>query len=421
MRCRERSDIGLRKRLQAVSLALVLMLTLTGCSRTAEPVPSQAAAAHQPEQQNEANTVVRLDATARKQAGIVVEQVGVRSLPQVVRATGRISNDETRTWRVGALTDGRIVRIYAQVGERVQEGQVLARMHSHDIHESRAMYARALSDLDRARAFEAHARRVRDRQKTLYDLKAGSQEQSEAAEAELKNASNMVTNAEIEVDRTRSHLLQYLRIPLSAPPHVEGKDEPDEDLIPIAAPATGTLLVRNVTPGTVVQPSSDLFVVSDLQRLWMLASANEEYLPRLREGLPVRVFVQAYPGSGFPGRIRRLGEALDATTRTVTVQVELANPGGRLKPEMYATAEIELGDSQPALFIPQEATQEMDGRTVVFVCGAGDVLEARAVETGRLVDGVLEVVSGLTPGESLVTRGSFIVKSQMLRASMAEE
>jgi cobalt-zinc-cadmium efflux system membrane fusion protein len=366
---------------------------------------------------------VTLDERVQQEAGIRVERVEQRRLPQVIRATGRLTVDETRTWRVGAITDGRIVRLPVNLGETVEQGQVLARMHSHGIHESRAEHRKAVADLDRARATEVYAQRVRDRQKRLYDLRAGSLEQLELAERELKIAQTTVSNAEIEVERTRRHLLEYLRIPLESPyPHVEGgPDEPDEDLIPITSPAAGTLLARNVTPGTVVAPSQELFVVGNLSSLWMLASVSEEYLARLRRGMPVRVFVQAYPDRPFAGKIGRIGETLDPTTRTVTVQVNLANRDGRLKPEMYATAEIELGGSAPALFVPQEATQEVNGQTVVFVRTAPNRFEARPVQTGRPLAGELEILQGLSAGEMVATRGSFILKSQLLRSTLAEE
>ena len=161
---------------------------------------------------------------------------------------------------VGAITDGRIVKVLANPGDTVKRGTVLARMHSHDIHESRAAYQKAQMELARARTDEAFASRARDRAKRLYELKAGSLEQAEHAEAELKNAQTMVSSARVEVERTRGHLTEFLGISADTPPHAgplpAGEDD-EAEFIPVIAPAAGTVLSRSVTPGTVVTPAND--------------------------------------------------------------------------------------------------------------------------------------------------------------------
>jgi membrane fusion protein, heavy metal efflux system len=92
----------------------------------------------------------------------------------------------------------------------------------------------------------------------------------------------------------------------------------------VRAPASGTLLSRNVTPGTVVTQSMDLFVISDLSKLWAIAEVNEEHLQKLRPGMPARLVVQAYGDRAFTGRIGRIGEALDPETHTVRVRIDLS-------------------------------------------------------------------------------------------------
>ncbi|MEK7405316.1 MAG: efflux RND transporter periplasmic adaptor subunit [Acidobacteriota bacterium] len=396
--------------------AIALLALLAGCSR--EPPPAQPP----PARAGPAAREVLLPPAAQKEAGVETETVQVRSIPELLRASGRITEDGEKTWRVGAVTEGRIVKVFASPGDTVRQGQILARMHSHAIHESRAEYRKALGDLTRVRAQDSYARGVRDRARRLFGLKAASLEQVEHAETELRNAQTAVTTAEVELDRTRRHLVEFLEIPPDEQEyHRDGAPHLDEDLIPIKSPAGGVVLVRNVTAGTVVGTSADLFVISDLATLWMIAAVSEEHLARLRASMPVRVSVQAYPGRVFPGRIGRLGEELDPTTRTLRVRVELPNPGGRLKPEMYAAAEIELGGSARAVFIPQTAPQEIEGQTMVFVRKAEDRFEARPVRIARAVEGSLEVAAGLAPGEVVVTRGSFLLKSQLLKSSLAGE
>lgn len=403
------------------SLAVVAggLLLLTGCSKESPaPVKPQPAVV---EGRTGPREVV-LDATAIKRAGLAHETVSIRSLPQVLRATGRISLNENQTWRVGAVTEGRITNILVNPGDDVRQGQTLARMHSHDIHESRAQYRKAVAELTRLEAVQTQAQRMRDRVRRLYQLKAASLEQTEMAETELNNAQTAVSNGKVEVERTKRHLTEFLQIPADTPEHApEAPHEDTADLIPIKSPAAGTLLTKNVTPGTVVQASGDLFVVSDLSSLWMIAAVAEDYLPNLRAGMPVAVYVQAYPNEPFRGRIGKVGEELDPTTRTVRVRVELPNQGGRLKPEMYATAEIELGGSEPAVFVPQDALQEVSGEMVVFVRHGEGRYEVRPVRPGRVLEGLQEITQGLKGGEAVATRGCFQLKSQLLKSTLAEE
>jgi membrane fusion protein, heavy metal efflux system len=401
-------------------MAVVAGAFLLSACGTKAPEPAQAKSGEAPAERSASS--VSLSPAMQNDAGIRTMQVDMRSVPQAIRATARVTNDEIRSWRVGAITEGRIVTVLVNPGDRIREGQVLARMHSHDIHESRAEYQKAKSELTRLKMTEAFALRVRDRAKRLLELKAGSVEQYEHAETELKNAEAAVESAEVEVNRTRLHLVEFLGIPADAPPsHTAAEHDDAKEFIPVRAPASGTLLARNVTPGTVVTQSMDLFVISDLARLWAIAEVNEEHLSKLRAGMPARLYVQAYGERAFAGRIGRIGEALDPETHTVRVRLDVPNPSGALKPEMYATAEIEIGGSDPALFVEPEALQEVRGATVVFVQREDGRFEVRPVQVGRTVSGMAEIVRGLNAGDRVVVRGAFIIKSEFLKASLADE
>lgn len=396
---------------------LVAALLAAGCSKPAREAPKAEAA--KPE--SGAREIVLTEAMQRE-AKVAIETASIRSAPRVVRASGRITVNELRTWRVGAVTDGRVVRVYANPGDEVKQGDVLARMHSHTIQEARAQYRKALAELARLKSAEAHALKVRDRAKRLYELKAASLEQVDHAEAEYRNAQSATKMAEVEIDRTRLLLSEFLQIPPDRdhPAVDHEEDHADEDLIPIKAPAAGTVLSRSVTPGTVVSPSNDMFVITDLSRLWVVAAVNEEHLAKLRTGLTARVYVQAYPDRAFTGTLTKIGEELDQATRTIQARIEVPNEKGLLKPEMYATVEILAGGSEPALLIPQSAPQEVNGQTSVFVYKGEGRFEVRPIATGRVIEGLLEVVAGLKDGEKIVTRGAFVLKSQLLKSTMGE-
>ncbi|MBM3811515.1 MAG: efflux RND transporter periplasmic adaptor subunit [Acidimicrobiia bacterium] len=399
-------------------MVVVMIFLLAACGGNKEPVVQ----AETKTEDGPSKTQVSLSEEALRLGGIEVQEVTRRAVQAEVRITGRLTVDVNRTWFVGAVTDGRVVKTYVTVGDRVEAGQVLARMHSHDVHEGRAEYQKAVSERARAQTAEGFAKRFRDRAQRLYELKAGSLQDLERAEADWKNAQSAVLQAEVEVQRARTHLVDYLGVPAEEPPdHKAGEHEGDEDLIPVRAPAAGAVIEKKVTPGTVVAPASEMFVVSDLGQIWMMAAAGEEHLPLIKPPKPASVTVQAYPGRVFPGRLTRIGDQLDAETRTAQARVELANPGNLLKPEMYAEAVIQTPGGGEAVLIPEESLQEIKGQTAVFLERAPAQFEAVAVETKPAYGGKLEVVSGLKPGDRLVTRGAFTLKSQLLRSSLAEE
>jgi cobalt-zinc-cadmium efflux system membrane fusion protein len=398
----------------------VLLVVLAGCRQSSGPPPQVEAAKPEPaaRQEKAANEVI-LDDKMLAQARLRLATANQRSLPQTVTANGRLAMNENRTWRVGAVTDGRVIRVNVLPGDRITKDQLLASLHSHDIHEARAEYRRSQQELTRLQTVLSFAQKQRDRMRRLYDLKAASLEQTEHAETELKNAQIAVKNAETEVGRTSAHLVEFLQVPLEAhDDHKEGDTDHDSDLIPVKAPASGVLIERKVTPGSVVTAGEELFAISDLTVLWMIAAVNEENFGKVRVGMPVKIRVQAYPDRVFMGRITKFGEQLDPETRTVQARVELANNGGRLKPEMYATGEIAAGGSGTAIFIPEAAVQQVNGQSTVFVQTAPGRFEARLVETGSTLDSQVRVLEGLRAGEQVVVEGSFILKSQLLRGSL---
>ena len=301
-------------------------------------------------------------------AGIIQTQAAALSEePDTLRVAGRIALADDRTWRVGVLTEGRVEVVYAGLGDYVQKGQVLARMHSHELHEARAQYQTSLSDLSRLQAAAALAQKNYDRMQTLLGLKAASIQQTEQARQELLNAQTALHDGQIAADRDRIHLEDNLGVPADLPPG--GHDE-NADLIPIVAPGSGYILDKKVTPGTTVQPSTDTFVIGELSQVWMLASVRQENLADLRVGQPATVTLPGVPGERFPGKITNLGQELDQTTRVMKVRIVLNNPGMKLKPEMLANAEIPVGkQADAARALGRHPADQRPGRHLCTDCG----------------------------------------------------
>jgi len=363
-----------------------------------------------------ASDEVTLTAQAQAEQKIEVAAVELGTAVVSQRAKGHIALPDNATWRVGVLAEGRVEKVYFNLGDFVEKGQVLARMHSHDVHEVRAAYANAVAEHTRLQSAEALAEKNYDRSQRLYTLKAESVSQVETAKQELVNAQSATREAGNDVHREQSHMEEILGIKADA----AGNDSEDADLIPIKAPASGRILQKNVTPGSTISTSTDAFVIGDLSRLWMLASVDAATLSKLHLGQTATVTIPDLPDATFIGKITNLGQELDPVTRLMQVRVEIRNPDNRLRPEMLASAEFAAGAGIPAVLVPQEAIQQVNGQDVVFVRLAADRFKVQTVQTGENVRSNVRILEGLKPGEQVITHGSFIAKSQLLKSTIGD-
>jgi len=359
---------------------------------------------------------VTLSPQVQSEQKIQVEPVELGTAAATQRAKGRIALPDNATWRVGVLAEGRVEKVYFNLGDSVKKGQVLARMHSHDVHEARAAYANAVAERSRLQAAEALAQKNYDRSQRLYALKAESVSQTETAKQELVNAQSATREADNIVRREATHLEETLGLRADAP--ADSSD--DADLIPIKAPASGRILQKNVTPGATISTSTDAFVIGDLSRLWMLASVDTATLSKLHVGQTATVTLPDVPEATYAAKITNLGQEFDPVTRLMQVRIDIRNPDGRLRPEMLASAEFTTGDGIPAVLVPQEALQQVNGEDVVFVRMASDRFRVQAVQMGESVHGKVRILQGLKPGEQVITHGSFIAKSQLLKSSIGD-
>jgi cobalt-zinc-cadmium efflux system membrane fusion protein len=355
-----------------------------------------------------------------QQAAAMIETraVVMSSEPDLLRAKGKIALADDRTWRVGVRTIGSVTAVYAGLGDLVRKGQTLARYHADEVRDSRAQYRAALSELDRAKSVQAQAQRNRDRAQRLLELKAGSVQQVELAQQDLATAQAMVRKAQIEVDRGRDLLEDDLKVPADPPPN--RKDETEDD-VPIIAPADGYVLEKNITAGKTVELSSVTFVIGDLSKVWMLASIRQEDLGKLRTGQSAIVTMPGQDRPRLQGKITNLGQEFDPETRVMRVRIELANADGHLRPEMLANAEIPVGRGRTVLEVPSDAVQQVNGQDVVFVRTASDRFAVRPVRVSETADGKTPVLDGIKAGDQVVIRGSFILKSQLLKATLESE
>ena len=396
------------------AVVVMILAALTGaCRGGAQPASEATTTA--------ARTEVVLSSAAQQEGQIETQPAKATTEPQMLRVSGRIALADNRTWRVGIRTDGLVVAVYVGVGDYVRQGQVLARYHADEVRDSRAKYHAAQAELARAQAGAALAQRNLERAGTLLELKAASEQQVDQARQDAVAAQTEVRSAETEVDRLKDLLEDDLRVPAEPKPGDETADQ-----VPIIAPASGFILDKNVTLGKAIDTMDDTFIIGDLSQVWMLASVRQDQLGSLRVGQTVRVTVAGTTGRAssdapaFEGRIANLGQTLDPQTRTMQVRIVLSNSGNQLRPEMLATAEVPAGTPRETVLVPSDALQQIDGQDVVFVRTAPDRFTVRPVQISETHNGETPIVEGLKGGEQVVVKGSFVLKSQLLKVSLEE-
>lgn len=360
---------------------------------------------------------VKIEPANQSKAGIRIGTVEVRTVPRQLTVAGQVTMDERHTDHIGTLAEGLIERVLVLPGDNVRAGQTLAWIHSHVVHETVGALVQAYAAVDRQTSGVRFAEINRDRYQHLLTLQVASQEEAQRADQQLKQAQQDLADAQANVHMEREHLSELLQV---SPETLTPGTLYNKELIPVRAVAAGTVITRNITPGQVVNTGEDAFVISNLSTVWVMAAVNEKDLPLVHRGAQAVVTTQGYGGTNFHGTVAMLGDQLDPQTRTVPVRVAVPNPGIKLRPGMFATANLDEPATQRAIYVPDAALQDVNGLRVVFVTDDGQTFQVRAVKLGERSRGMVEVVEGLQPNEHIVVDGAFMVKGELLKGSVGE-
>jgi cobalt-zinc-cadmium efflux system membrane fusion protein len=246
-----------------------------------------------------------------------------------------------------------------------------------------------------------------DRIKGLVDKKIAARKDIFQAETDYKMA-----QTELHTDEERLSLYGVSVSDLKGDNH-------KRPLLPVKSPISGIITEKHAIVGELSDPSKSLYTVADLSNVWVMVDINEKDLAKVRRGQTAIVSIGAFPDLKLKGRITYIADLVDQATRTVKARIEVSNPGRKLKPEMFATAELALAPaSQAVLAVPEEAVLELDGKKLLFVTENGTQFERRPVELGRAVAGMVEVLGGLREGERYAIKGGFVLKSELKKGEL---
>ncbi|HXG93981.1 MAG TPA: efflux RND transporter periplasmic adaptor subunit [Blastocatellia bacterium] len=396
----------------AAAIAVALLLARRASTQAGRPVPAPSfeIGATSGTAPKPGEMVITLSpeelATAQiKTEAATVQEIAGGATAGGLRTTGIVQSNQYKEVPVMPIAGGIVREVKVQLGDRVRRGQPLAALFSTELADAQSDYLKMLAEVEE---HHQHHRRTTE----LVEIGAASREELEQATSAFKAAQAKLASArqKLILLGMSAKDIDALRSPNST-----------SSMISIAAPSSGTIVSRAVNAGEVIEMGKELFRIADLSTVWVIAQVYESNFAQVQIGTPAVITTQAYPGRSFNGRVSYIDPRVDPQTRTAQVRIEVANPGEMLKLGMFV--DVGFGGSAPAItsagpvvVVPRAAIQTIGAKQVIYVATdkPGTFIQ-REVTTGLEANGLVQVYSGVSAGERVVTEGSFLLRAESLK------
>lgn len=348
---------------------------LTGCSARAQFNPAAGAPPRTQVIEEPDLNLVNVQNPQRFRLALACPHVETPGLT----ATGVISPDIDKSIPVISLAAGRVVGIYAKLGDDVRKGQLLLKVYSNDVSSAFQNYSQAKAD-------EALSRKQLERAQLLYQHGAISLDSLQVAQDTEAKAEAALTAAKQQLH------------------NLGGDPSNGNPVVSIYAPASGTIVAQNVVQSADVHTPDnqpDLFTIANLSTVWAVADVYENQLPQIQVGDPADVVLNAYPERTFHGRIDNISKVLDPSTRAAKVRVVLSNPG-IMRAGMFVTVAFHARSGRTFANVPSSAVLHLHDRDWVFVPAKAGQFRRTEVTIGQSFNGTIDILSGIVPGQQVV-------------------
>ena len=336
------------------------------------------------------------DAIAR--AGIKIAEVKSGAAAAVLAVPATVTSNAYRDTKVNALVGGIVRDVSVELGAAVRRGEPLAVIVSSDLADAQMKYVsmRAMLEADHQKL---------ERTQKLVALGSASRQ-------ELEEVTALHTGHETEVAAARQRLL-LLGLSSDRLDRLQNAAQVVSE-VTVPSPADGLVITRSVNPGQVVNSGQELFVVTDLGTVWVIGDLYERDFPRVRVGSQATVTVPSAPDGKMQGRVAYIDPRVDPGTRTAKVRVEVSNRSGDLRLGMFVTVAFQTNATEHVTVVPRAAVQTIGDRSVVYVPADSDEgkFVERRVKLGARSAEFVQVLEGLTPGDKVVTEGSFFLRAE---------
>jgi cobalt-zinc-cadmium efflux system membrane fusion protein len=351
----------------------------------------------------------RYTPSAAEWASLTIEPVTERPFRAEHVTEGKIAVDEDRSTPVFSPYAGRVTKLLARPGDSVIQGQPLFVIEAADTVQAQNDFVAAATGLNKAKSQLELAQIQDKRAKDLFEGKAVPLKDYQQTQAALISAQNDLRSAEIALEAARNRL-RILGLTDEAITAFQEKGIINRE-VTIYAPIAGTVVQRKIGPGQYVNAgaSDPVFVIGDLSTVWLTAFVRETESSNVAVGQEISFSVLAFPGRDITARINYVSAAIDPSTRRLLVRATVDNPGGSLKPEMFANVTIYSAGDHPAVGVPKQALIYEGDQVRVWVAHQDKTIELRQIKTGLANGDLVEVKGNLKPGEQIVTKGSLFI------------
>ena len=308
----------------------------------------------------------KVDAYRRQLIGVTTEQVTSINMTKTIHASAQISYDQTRLTDINLKFDGWIDKLNADyIGKQVKKGQALFTVYSPELISSQDEY---LHSYKRSQSGQNSLKAAAARRLSLWGI----------------------NRTQIRALEKRGHALEYL---------------------PILSPISGTIIEKNIVPGSAFQASTKLMRIADLSTVWVEGQVYETDLPWIKPGMTAQVIAENKPDTPYTGKVTFIEPFLQNETHAAKVRVELANPDGIFRPDQYVHLQLQVNLGE-RLVVPEQAVVFSGENRVVFVDLGEGRLQAQKIKTGVRNDDYIEVVEGLNYNDVIVSSGNFLIASE---------
>jgi len=350
--------------------------------------------------------------TKEQWAGIVVKPIEQMRFRTEDVTDGNIAIDDELTTPVFSPYSGHVTKLIAKLGDAVRRGDPLMAVEASEFVQGQNDLIAAVAALSTARSQLALAQNNEQRLHDLYLAKGGALKDWQQSQADLITAQGGLRTAEIALAavRNRLRILGKSDREINALENMPSGQRMDAEAL-VLAPINGTVIQRQVGLGQYIQSgaSNPVYSIADLSTLWLIANVREADAPLVRVGQPVEVRVLAYPGRVFKAKISYVAPSVDPSIHRLPVRADVENPDNALKPQMFASFSIITGEEVEAPGLPESAIIYEGSTARVWVVQAEGLIGARQIRTGRISNGMVEVVDGVKPGEKVVTSGALFI------------
>lgn len=365
------------------------------------------------------------------QAGIDINLVDRGPVIETIKTTGEIVYDPTRVAHLSSRSQGTIWRVERNVGDRVQQGELLALVDAAEVGRLKSQLLMALSQLELDTTTLDRVTRLGGSvipEKEIQEAKA----KKSATEFEVQRAIQALSNLGLPIQQKDmqgksaaevSSKLKFLGLSNSIVDSINESINAS-NLIPILSPRDGVVVKRDAVAGEVIDTGKPLFTIADTSQMWLLLNVRLEESERIQLGQQV-VFSADGSENETTGKITWISTDVDSRTRTIRVRAELSNDAGRLRNETFGAGEIVLRNIENAILVPNEAIHWEGCCHVAFVRDKDyfkersyKVFHTRSVRPGAIMGDNTEVIAGLLPGEVVVTKGSGILRAELLKGNL---